>query len=98
MNPFKPCYKHLNGAQKRTLKTQQERSVAKLLKINSFFSCALSTSSIIQQDSILGPWYQQNHVCDKDSDQRPQRALVNKNVPSLYIFIVLCSDSLVVNK
>lgn len=37
MRPFKPRNKHLSDKKKQKLKAQQEKSVAKIPKINLFF-------------------------------------------------------------
>lgn len=53
MNPFKPSYDHLIGAQKRKLKSQQEISGAILLKILSFLTVfCLQYIFTSQQDGI----------------------------------------------
>lgn len=47
MKTFQQRLEHLNGVQKRKLKAQQEKSVAKHPKINLFYNCAVPTGDTV---------------------------------------------------
>lgn len=92
MNLFKLSHERLSDTQKRKLEAKQERSVAKLVKINVIFNRTVPTSSTSQQDIMPGIDFSQVSVMD--SDQEASEIVIKFLKSSVHLLFV----SLVVKK